>query len=112
VFEIGSSSCELFPLSISRKVAWTEPPDCVCVPNKKKLIAAKTAGKGCQDYPGQCQITLMGGKSTQHQNSITFYKGTNQYRQVSVIFDQRFHLISLWLKSLGVADDKEFFFSF
>jgi len=53
----------------------------------------------------------MSGKSTQHQNSLTFQKGANQYRQVSVIFDQRFHLISLWLKSLGVVDDNDFFFS-
>jgi len=59
-------------------------------PKKEQLVSAKGTDKRNHDHPGQCQVSAVCGKSSQHQNGLALEECPNSNGHVSIGVDQGF----------------------
>jgi len=65
---------------------------------KEQLVPTKGADKCGHDHPGQCQVSAVCGKSSQHQDGLALEKCANQNGHVAIGVDQGFQHCCLCLE--------------
>jgi hypothetical protein len=55
-----------------------------------QLVSEESAHEGNCNHPGEFEVSTVGKKASHHEDGLAFEKSAEQYRQVSVVFDDRF----------------------